>query len=52
MNHVRLWFLLKGQLMFEVFFKHIICFLTFKVEQSQLVWSEQHAKLVNINDHY
>lgn len=34
MNHVRLWFLLKGQLMFEVFFKHIICFLTFKVERT------------------
>lgn len=34
MNHVRLWFLLKGQLMFEAFFKHIIWFLTFKVERT------------------
>lgn len=34
MNHVRLRFLLKGQLVFEAFFKRIICFFYFKVERT------------------
>lgn len=35
MYHVRLRFLLKGQLVFEAFFKHIICFFFyFKVERT------------------